>query len=171
MLKVPLNTKQTTFCEIKLQGLVTTATLCLQVVSMCLLLTQELLTGAEYNDKSDVWSVGCILYELCALRPPFHADSHLELVTKVTSGQLERIPACYSDDLFTLICTLLQVNVSWYSVSVSLYLLCLAVSLYLILSISVSFPVSLSLALTVSCSLSLSLCLAVSFSVSLSLLL
>ena len=77
-----------------------------------ILIIQELLTGAEYNDKSDVWSLGCILYELCSLRPPFHADSHLELVKKVTSGRLQRIPAGYSNDLFVLISTLLEVDVS-----------------------------------------------------------
>jgi len=77
-----------------------------------ILIMQELLTGAEYNDKSDVWSLGCILYELCSLRPPFHADSHLDLVKKVTSGRLQRIPAGYSDDLFVLISTLLEVDVS-----------------------------------------------------------
>jgi len=76
------------------------------------LLLQEQLTGADYDGKSDVWSLGCILYELCALRPPFHADSHLELVSKVTAGKLQRIPAVYSSDLFALISTLLQVNVS-----------------------------------------------------------
>jgi len=59
-----------------------------------------------------VWSLGCILYELCALRPPFNADSHVELVKKVTSGHLQRIPSGYSDDLFALISALLQVNVS-----------------------------------------------------------
>ena len=73
---------------------------------------QELLTGAAYNDKSDIWSLGCVLYELCTLRPPFHADSHLELVNRVTSGQLHRIPARYSDDLFALISELLQVDAS-----------------------------------------------------------
>ena len=76
-------------------------------------LYQEQLTGAEYNGKSDVWSLGCILYELCSLRPPFHAESHLELVTKVTSGQLPRIPQHYTDDLFALVSSLLQVAVSY----------------------------------------------------------
>ena len=65
----------------------------------------------EYDAKSDVWSLGCILYELCTLRPPFSADSHMELVNSVTSGHLPRIPANYSDDLFTLISALLQVDV------------------------------------------------------------
>ena len=34
-------------------------------------MSPEVLNETPYNDKTDVWSMGCVLYELCALRPPF----------------------------------------------------------------------------------------------------
>jgi serine/threonine protein kinase len=33
----------------------------------------ELIYDQKYNELSDIWSLGCIIYELCALRPPFVA--------------------------------------------------------------------------------------------------
>ena len=66
----------------------------------------------SYNEKSDVWSVGCLLYELCALRPPFMAANRKELASRITTGRFARIPLRYSDDLNTVISTLLTVNVS-----------------------------------------------------------
>ena len=75
-------------------------------------LLQEQLLGNEYNEKSDIWSLGVILYELSSLRLPFHADSQFELANKVTSGKLPRIPVNYSDELFTVIKLLLQLDVS-----------------------------------------------------------
>jgi len=40
-----------------------------------------------YDYKSDIWSVGCIIYELCALKPPFRADSLEKLYKAVTKGK------------------------------------------------------------------------------------
>jgi serine/threonine protein kinase len=37
----------------------------------------EVVRGAGYDWKSDVWSMGCLLYELACLRSPF--EVHLEL--------------------------------------------------------------------------------------------
>jgi len=66
----------------------------------------------SYNEKSDVWSVGCLLYELCALRPPFMAANQKELASRITTGRFARIPLRYSDNLNLVISTLLKVDVS-----------------------------------------------------------
>ena len=66
----------------------------------------------QYNEKSDVWSLGCLLYELTALDPPFVANGLHELTSKISMGRFARIPFRYSDDLNHLICQLLQVDVS-----------------------------------------------------------
>ena len=67
--------------------------------------------GEKYNEKSDAWSLGVILYELCALKPPFIADSQIDLVNKVTAGRVQRIPEIYSDDLWSVIRLLLKTDV------------------------------------------------------------
>jgi NIMA (never in mitosis gene a)-related kinase len=38
-------------------------------------LSPELCEEKPYNHKSDVWSLGCVLYELCAFRHPFEANN------------------------------------------------------------------------------------------------
>ena len=52
---------------------------------------------------SDVWSLGCLIYELCALHPPFTATNQNELYSKIKRGTFRRIPTLYADELqFTL---------------------------------------------------------------------
>ena len=38
-------------------------------------MSPEQISESRYNEKSDIWSVGCILYELVSLRPPFEATT------------------------------------------------------------------------------------------------
>ena len=39
-----------------------------------------------YDQQSDIWSLGCVFYEMCALRPPFKADNMDDLYKKVIRG-------------------------------------------------------------------------------------
>eukprot|EP00435_Cladocopium_sp_Y103_P022888 s717_g5.t1 len=63
-----------------------------------------------YDAKSDMWSLGCVLYEMVALRPPFRAEDMEGLYHKVVRGQYPRIPAHYGQDLADVIAALLQVH-------------------------------------------------------------
>ncbi len=60
--------------------------------------------------KSDVWSAGCILYELAAQHHAFEANSITALVKKITKGTYEDIPAGYSAELRGLISAMLQLK-------------------------------------------------------------
>lgn len=62
-------------------------------------MSPEQINEAQYNEKTDIWSCGCVLYEMVALRPPFEASNHLALATKIIQGKIERIPERYSEDL------------------------------------------------------------------------
>ena len=71
----------------------------------------EVWRDEPYSYKSDLWSIGCVIYELCALRPPFKGKNLDELYGNVCKGNIERISHVYSDDLWKMIMMLLQVDV------------------------------------------------------------
>ena len=73
-------------------------------------MSPEQIDEKEYNEKSDIWSLGCFLYELCALHPPFEAHNHLTLALKIKSGKVEKIPENYSENLKKIISNLMNLN-------------------------------------------------------------
>ena len=64
----------------------------------------------KYNEKSDIWSLGCFLYELASLHPPFEAHNHLSLALKIKSGKVENIPEIYSKNLEKIILWMMNVE-------------------------------------------------------------
>lgn len=54
-----------------------------QVVGTPSYLSPELCEGREYNEKSDIWALGCILYEMCAKKKLFEAPNLPSLVMKI----------------------------------------------------------------------------------------
>ena len=51
-----------------------------------------------------------MLYEIISLRAPFEATNQIELAGKIKSGKIERIPAQYSDELFEVLRSMIDVN-------------------------------------------------------------
>ena len=67
----------------------------------------EVWKDQPYDLKSDIWSLGCVIYEIAALVPPFRADDMNGLFKTVLKGQYPSIPTHYSMDLRQFIRTLL----------------------------------------------------------------
>jgi NIMA (never in mitosis gene a)-related kinase 1/4/5 len=70
----------------------------------------EVWKDQPYDSKSDVWSLGCVLYEIAALQPPFRASDMDGLFKKVLKGIYPKIPAHYSDELNKMLKRLIAVN-------------------------------------------------------------
>jgi NIMA (never in mitosis gene a)-related kinase len=56
-------------------------------------MSPEVCENKPYTYKSDAWSLGCVLYELCTLEHAFSADNLLGLVYKIVQDKQAPIPA------------------------------------------------------------------------------
>ncbi len=70
----------------------------------------EVWNDQPYDAKSDVWSIGCILYEMLTLHPPFMANNMQNLFKKVCKGEFGKIPVNYSTEFSSIIKWLLKVK-------------------------------------------------------------
>ncbi|BFZ62977.1 hypothetical protein YB2330_004089 [Saitoella coloradoensis] len=52
-------------------------------------MSPELINSQPYSAKSDIWALGCVLYEICSLKPPFNGKNHRELGIAIESGRFD----------------------------------------------------------------------------------
>ena len=70
----------------------------------------EVWRDEPYDTKSDIWSLGCVTFEMLALHPPFRAENMEKLYEKVIKCQYGKISERYSDDIKEIIKLLLKVK-------------------------------------------------------------
>lgn len=62
-------------------------------------LSPEVCKDQPYSWGSDIWALGCVVYQLCALRVPFDATKLSELVRKICHDPTPVLPSMYSKEL------------------------------------------------------------------------
>eukprot|EP01028_Stygiella_incarcerata_P004689 TRINITY_DN203_c2_g5_i1.p1 TRINITY_DN203_c2_g5~~TRINITY_DN203_c2_g5_i1.p1 ORF type:complete len:408 (+),score=85.16 TRINITY_DN203_c2_g5_i1:240-1463(+) len=70
----------------------------------------EIWKNRSYDARSDVWSLGCLLYEIASLRRPFEASNIKELANKVLMNRYQDIPPTFSREMRVLVRKLLVLD-------------------------------------------------------------
>ncbi|XP_061320549.1 serine/threonine-protein kinase Nek11 isoform X1 [Pezoporus flaviventris] len=71
-------------------------------------MSPEALKHQGYNTKSDIWSLGCILYEMCCLNHAFSGHNFLSVVLKIVEGDTPSLPERYPSKLNAVLCSMLN---------------------------------------------------------------
>ena len=71
-------------------------------------MSPEIVQGATYNHKTDVWAMGCVLFELLTLTKTFQATNQLRLAYEIVKNEHGEIDARYSDGIQQLVNQMLQ---------------------------------------------------------------
>jgi NIMA (never in mitosis gene a)-related kinase len=73
-------------------------------------LSPEIIQNQPYSFKSDVWSLGVLLYEMCCLKMPFDGTNIANLSLRIIKGQYNPVPPSFSKELRGLIFNILNVD-------------------------------------------------------------
>ena len=71
-------------------------------------MSPEVIRREPHNQAADVFSLGCVLYEMCALERAFVGDNREQIEHMVLNSNPPRIPDMYSDSLWRIIKSLLE---------------------------------------------------------------
>uniref|UniRef100_A0A5F4WMQ2 non-specific serine/threonine protein kinase n=1 Tax=Callithrix jacchus TaxID=9483 RepID=A0A5F4WMQ2_CALJA len=73
-------------------------------------LSPEICQKKSYNNKTDIWSLGCVLYELCTLKHPFEVSNLQQLVLKICQAHFAPVSPRFSYNLHSLISQLFKIS-------------------------------------------------------------
>ncbi len=73
-------------------------------------LSPEIINDKPYDYKSDIWSLGILLYEMSALKMPFEGNNMPQLYMKICTGNYSPLSKVFSQDLRNLVNSMLNVN-------------------------------------------------------------
>ena len=75
-------------------------------------LSPEICKEKPYNEKSDIWALGCILYELCTFEHPFDANNQIALIKKILTSKPKPISITFDVNFNKIVMKLLQKDMS-----------------------------------------------------------
>ena len=73
-------------------------------------MSPELCKNESYDAKSDVWALGCLLYEMCTQKNPFTGPNFSGLALKILRGKYPPLPPSYSRHMSALVAMMLEVD-------------------------------------------------------------
>jgi len=71
-------------------------------------LSPEICRQQKYDYKSDIWSLGCVLYEICALHPAFPGNDWVQLFQNILKARYSPLPGVYSSSLAEMVKVMLR---------------------------------------------------------------
>ncbi len=66
-------------------------------------MSPELFSNEPYNHKSDIWALGCCVYEMATLKHAFTANNINALMYKIIKGSAPSLPTVFSSELSALV--------------------------------------------------------------------
>uniref|UniRef100_A0A2K5DTA8 Serine/threonine-protein kinase Nek11 n=1 Tax=Aotus nancymaae TaxID=37293 RepID=A0A2K5DTA8_AOTNA len=75
-------------------------------------MSPEALKHQGYDTKSDIWSLACILYEMCCMNHAFAGSNFLSIVLKIVEGDTPSLPERYPQELNAIMESMLNKNPS-----------------------------------------------------------